>query len=357
MGEVSAIQPLILELCTKYPNKRICITTSTITGLKQAKNIHPKVIACLSALDVPHLRNKQLNQINPGLICIVETEIWPNLLAWAGTNAVPVLFLNARMSVRSLPRYLWLKPLLRHLEAPVEAIYAQSEADAQRYKQVFSKPVFVGGNLKYVKKLTDYNAAELRANRGYTDQDFILCWGSSRPGEEALLVALWPKLKAEIPNLKLIIAIRHPQRTPEVVALLTDYPYCLYSGGEQAKDILVIDTLGVLDKAYAICDLAVVGGSFYDFGGHNPLEPAYYSKPIIMGEFYSSCKDSVAKLIKADAIEICDANTLSDKIIKLFLAEPLRKQMGEKAKKVLTENSHSLEIHLAAIEEVMKREI
>jgi 3-deoxy-D-manno-octulosonic-acid transferase len=356
MGEVAAVKPLILELLKSQPDQELCITTSTTTGLNQAKAISPKVKAFLSTLDIPHLRNRQLNLINPSLICIVETEIWPNMLAWSSKNRIPIVFVNARMTERSLHRYLPLKSFLRFLGKEIHSIYAQSEADASRYKQLFSKPVFVAGNLKITTRLTDYNAIELRKSWGYGQDDLILCWGSSRPGEEALLISLWPQLKTEIPNLKLIIAIRHPQRLSEVLPLLTNSSYCLYSLAESGKDILIIDKLGVLDQAYAICDLAIVGGSFYDFGGHNPLEPAYYAKAIIMGNFYATCEDSVKKLLEAKGILISDANSLGDDIIRVLNDTALRCKMGEMAKKVLTENSHSLETHLYAIESLMKRD-
>ncbi len=355
MGEVAAVKPLILELLKSHPDQELCITTSTTTGLNQAKAISPKVKAFLSVLDIPHLRNRQLSLINPSLICIVETEIWPNMLAWSSQKGIPVIFVNARMTERSLRRYLPLKSFLRFLGKEIHGIYAQSEADASRYKQIFCKPVFVAGNLKFTTRLTDYNTSELRKSWGYGQDDLILCWGSSRPREEALIISMWPQLKTEIPNLKLIIAIRHPQRLPEVLPLLTDNSYCLFSQAERGKDILIIDKLGSLDQAYAICDLAIVGGSFYDFGGHNPLEPAYYAKAIIMGHFYATCQDSVKKLLEAKGILISDANSLAADIIRIASDTALRSKMGERAKKVLTENSQSLETHLSAIESLMKR--
>lgn len=354
MGEVNSIRPLVLELLDKHPDASICITTSTMTGLKLAKGISPRICAYLSVLDVPHLRKKQLSLINPGLICIVETEIWLNMLSWASKHNVPVLFLNARMSEKSFGKYYQLRNLLRLVSKSIVAIHAQSEDDTRRFEKVLSKPVYNSGNLKYALKLHDYNPEQKREEWGFTAEDFILCCGSSRPGEEALILSMLPNLLKRIPKLKLIIAIRHPQRTSEVIRLFGEVTYRLYSslvGGQlQMESVLLIDCLGVLEQAYAICDLAIVGGSFFDFGGHNPLEPAYYAKPIIIGEYYHSCKDSVKRLLVGKGIVVSDVEKLEKDIFMLAQNVGLRNSLGKSAKQVLQDNSLALEKQLHAIE-------
>ncbi|MDY0151320.1 MAG: glycosyltransferase N-terminal domain-containing protein [Candidatus Cloacimonas sp.] len=357
MGEVNAVKPLILRLVEAYPETRVCITTSTVTGLKLAKDISPQVFAYLSCLDVAHLRKKQLSAINPGLICIVETEIWPNMLAWAARNRVPVVFLNARMSLRSLGRYRYLKGLLVVLGSSIKAIMAQTNADAMRFEQIFSAPVISAGNLKFSLQLAEYDAQQLRSQWNFASADYILCWGSSRPGEEALLLGILPQLRAVIPKLKLIIAVRHLQRMPEVLTLLKETDYRLFSDLEtdtqkQSTEILIIDEMGVLDKAYAISDLAIVGGSFYDFGGHNPLEPAFYSKPIIIGKYHHSCKESVKKLLDGQGIIVSDADILASDILKLSFKQARSKELGVNAKKVLSDNSAALDNHLEIIRKI-----
>ncbi|PKN72159.1 MAG: 3-deoxy-D-manno-octulosonic acid transferase [Candidatus Cloacimonetes bacterium HGW-Cloacimonetes-3] len=354
MGEVNSIRPLVLALLEKHPDTSICITTSTITGLKLAKGISPRISACLSVLDVPHLRKKQLSMINPGLICIIETEIWLNLLFWASLHNVPVLFLNARMSAKSFGKYIKLANLLRSLSKSIVEIHVQSEDDAKRFEKVFRKPVYNSGNLKYALKLNNYDQVKKRKEWGFVTDDFILCWGSSRPGEEALVLSILPHLLKLIPNLKLIIAIRHPQRTNEILGLFNQVPYRLYSSmvSDHAYEeiVLVVDCLGVLEQAYAICDLAIVGGSFFDFGGHNPLEPAYYAKAIIMGGYYQSCRDSVKRLLLGKGIVVSDNIKLEQDILLLVQNADLRISLGKNAKQVLLNNSLALEKQLHAIE-------
>ncbi|MDD2229294.1 MAG: glycosyltransferase N-terminal domain-containing protein [Candidatus Cloacimonetes bacterium] len=358
VGEVNAIKPLVTKLLDEDRALQIVITTSTITGLQLAQSISPLVQAYLSAVDVPHIRNKQLDKINPSLICIVETEIWLNMLYWAKRHKVQVLFINARMSERTFKWYHKLRNILRFVGSSIEGIYAQSEENALRYRQIFNCPVINSGNLKYSLKLKDYNQNDIRKELGFKEEDFILCWGSSRPGEEALILSMLPALTTKIPKLKLIIAIRHTNRLKEVLALLQNLHYRLYSKGILEDNIdtkvLVIDTLGVLDKAYAICDVAIVGGSFYDFGGHNPLEPAFYAKPIIIGNFHRSCKDSVKKLQEGNGIVVSDGSKLNPDIISLAKDEAKRNSLGTHAKQILNENSQALDEQMQTIINTME---
>jgi len=359
MGELTAIKTLVIKHLQEHPEVKLSITTSTVTSCAEANKISPKVHSFLSVLDIQHLRNKQLKRINPGLICIIETEIWPNMLLWAKQHKVPVLFLNARMSARNFKSYRMLKFLFWHLQSPITEIHTQSKEDAMRYRKIFRKPVLISGNLKFSLVLKDYNTEQLRAEWGYKKDDFIICWGSSRPGEEELLISLFPYLKEAIPNLHLIIALRHPRRLEEVKELLLNYSYsCFTTRNEksQTEEIMLLDTLGILDQAYCICDLAIVGGSFSDFGGHNPLEPAYYKKPVIIGPYHYSCKESVKKLRQAGGIVISNKDDLGNDLITLYKNIELREKMGIAAKKVLTENARTLDIYLQALEKWLKEE-
>lgn len=355
VGEINAIRPLLLRLLNKYPDRSISVTTTTITGQKQAQKVSDKLQVHLSALDVKKLRYKQLNSINPGLICIVETEIWPNLLLWAQEYQVPVVFISARMSSKSHKRYACLKFLIRYLEQPVRIIFAQSAEDQKRFMDIFSKPVEYLGNIKLSLNLPSYAAKSLRKDWGYEESDFVLCWGSSRPGEESLILSMLPELDKRIPRLKLILAPRHPNRVEEVEKLLAGYNYQLYSNAQDitAPQILVIDKLGILDKAYALCDLAIIGGSFFDFGGHNPLEAAFYARPIIIGPYHSSCRESVQILKEKHAIVVSERRVLAEDIVTLASDKATCEAMGKRAKKVLTDNANCVDNYLTELEHIM----
>lgn len=355
VGEVNAVRSLVHELARRHPMTKIVITTTTITGLQLAKGIADQVKAYLCVLDVQLLRRAQMKKINPGLILIVETEIWFNMLNYAMQADIPVLFVNARLSEKSLSRYRFLKPLLSYLQRPIKAIITQSDADQKRFADLFEVPVQNGGNIKYSLSLPDYNALEQRKKWGFAEEDFIICFGSSRPGEEALLMSILPGLFDVISHLKIILAPRHPKRINEVLQIMQGREVLKLSGLDRASpqrfELFLIDKLGFLDQAYSICDVSIVGGSFYDFGGHNPLEPAFYSKPVIMGKYHHSCHDSVRKLQQRDAIIICGKENLEENLIRLYKNADLRTSMGQNAKSILTDNASALDDHLRGIEE------
>lgn len=297
-----------------------------------------------------------MQSINPQIIIIVETEIWPNLLYQAKRQGIKVAFVNARLSEKSVNRFKHLKSFLHFLEEPIKVIMTQTEADAVRFKNLFTVPVLYAGNLKFALQLPQYNELELRKKYGYNSEDFIICFGSSRPGEEDLLKSILPELKLSIPELKLIIAIRHTQRIGEVRALFPEAAIFseLQENVYDSADVLLIDTIGHLNEFYAICDLSIVGGSFVDFGGHNPLEPAFYGKPIIMGPYHSSCAGSVQELLSFNAILISDSQNLKRDIIYLYQNPEKRKEMGENARICIERNKNALENHLRGLEQWIK---
>ncbi len=354
LGEINAVAELIKALQDR--GYKLAINTVTVTGRERAKQLFPELPISLSALDIGHLRKIQMRKIKPQLILIAETEIWPNMLYAAKINAIPVIFVNARISEKSLKSFLKARSLIAFLSSSVRLILAQSEDDNRRLASLFPGKCLTAGNLKYALKLPEHDSQQLRMKWGYREDDLILCWGSSRPGEEELLLKILPRLLAEFPRLKLILAPRHPKRISEVSALLTGSEYQMFSQEqpETRAGILVIDVLGRLTEAYAICDLAIVGGSFMDFGGHNPLEPAFYAKAIIIGRYYSSCRDSVKQLLSDHAILISESRTLQEDILALLCDKALRDSMGQAARKVLTKNAHALENHIREIEQCLK---
>ncbi|MCB5265062.1 MAG: 3-deoxy-D-manno-octulosonic acid transferase [Candidatus Cloacimonetes bacterium] len=355
VGEVNAAVALIRELLKEgYP---VHINTVTITGRALARSIFPELSISLAPVDVLHLRQRQMRLLRPRLILIVETEIWPNMLYAASKAAIPIVFVNARLSEKSLKNYLKIKPLLRMIGSSIKAIMAQSAEDKARFERLFNTvPVTKAGNLKFCLELPAYDEIKIKSDLGIKQDDFVLCWGSSRPGEEALILGILPELKQRIPALKLILAPRHPKRIPEVEKLLSESCHQKLSTLEPKADwdILLIDALGHLTSGYAISDLVIVGGSFYDFGGHNPLEPAYYAKAIIMGEYYSSCRDSVLILKAANAIIISNQDKLLEDIVILAENPLQRAEMGRQAKIVLTENAHALNVHVRGIKQCLK---
>jgi 3-deoxy-D-manno-octulosonic-acid transferase len=349
VGEINGIKQLLLELLNTHPDMCILLTTNTKTGRNSCQEIHPRLFAVLSPLDIFHLRKKQIMLSAPSLILIAETEIWPTLLFIAGIEKIPMIFVNSRISSKAFHSYMVFKPFLRWLGSSIKAICSQTESDCDRFTQLFSSECLVSGNLKFSVKQTDYNRKLTRQKWGYKENDTIIVIGSSRPGEEKLLINSFDSLISEIPELRLIIVPRHLSRLDEIKGFIKERGVSLYSKQEPAKKIHIVDTMGHLTESYAICDIAIIGGSFFPFGGHNPLEAAYYGRPIIIGPYHYSCQNSVKVLKNYEAIILSSTETLTDDIRKIIADIDKYLQYGSRARQVLDDNGDSLIKHLNTI--------
>ncbi len=353
VGEVNGIRQLLLELLNSHPQMRMILTTNTKTARQTAKDWHDRLEVVLSPVDVFHLRQKQLLWNRPQLILVAETEIWPSLLLSAKLERVPVIYVNARMSDKTFKRYKQFGSLLRWAGSSVKAVCAQSEKDCGKFAQVFKTECINAGNLKFSLNQPLFEKDSLRKEWGYQQKDKIVVMGSSRPGEEELMLKTYDALKSEFPDLKLILAPRHPDRVDEIRKKLEGRDASFQSVREPVKDIHIIDVMGQLLPAYALADVCLIGGSFLPFGGHNPLEAAYYGKVIIMGLHHESCQASVKKLSKAEAIIISDANKLTADLKKVLSDPDIFTAMGERARQALAANRDSLPKHLEKINQYL----
>ncbi|MDP8267679.1 MAG: glycosyltransferase N-terminal domain-containing protein [Candidatus Tenebribacter davisii] len=354
VGEVNAVKPLVNQLLQKYPHKDFFMTTMTSTGLESAKKISPKLVVSLFPIDVSYIQKRFFNTINPEIIILVETELWPNMLHVAKKRNIPVIMVNARISDRSFPRYRNLRLLWKPVWKAVKAVNAQSEKDTRRFIGFKFNNVINAHNLKFCINLPEFKRSKLRKELGYSKDDFILIWGSSRPGEEKLLKEVFAVLKAKINNLKIIIVPRHLHRIPQVCEIFKEYDYKIYTKLGKPGEILLVDEMGILNMMYALSDIAIVGGSFLNYGGHNPLEPAFYSIPIIIGKYNQSCRDSVDRLLDNNGIIVSDKKKLTDDIMNLYNNKELREQLGYSAKQTLGMNSDSLKINLEILGKYIK---
>ena len=347
LGELNGIKPLIKELSAIYPDEEILITTTSRTGLKEAKRITD--LATFLPIDHFFIIKRFLKIINPKILIITETEIWPNLFYLTQK----IIIVNGRLSQKHLKKYKMLKILFPKLFENVIQVCVQSETDNKRYQKIGLKNLTTTGNLKFSVTQKETDKKKKRTEWGYSPNDFIIVWGSSRPGEEKLIADLFPTLKEKIPKLKLIIAPRHLKRLSEVKQIF--HNYSLYSQLKDNSDngILIIDTMGILTQAYAVSDIAVIGGSFYNFGGHNPLEAIFYKIPTIIGNYHSSCEDTVNILLKGKGIIVSNEKNLINDIIFLYENPQKRISLGENGYKVMKKNSQSLPITLNCIKKAL----
>ncbi len=355
VGEINAIKALIAYSKEKLPGYQLVVSTVTTTGQQTASGIKSVTKTILFPFDYMLSLLRFVMIVKPRALIIAETEMWPNLLLVAGWFGIPVVIVNGRLTDKSVKPYSKTAILWRPLWENVNIVCAQSEADAARYLELGFEHVNNTGNLKFAIDLPDYDVEDIRSEWGFDQSDFIVAVGSSRPGEEELTANAFKSLVRQYPNLKIVVAPRHLNRLREAMEAFSGLDAARLSEGRKA-DILVIDSMGILNKAYAICDIAIVGGSFFDFGGHNPLEPAFYRKPVVMGPYHSSCADTVRILQENSAIRIVPGSQLVSVLDQFITGHTLRNQMGLDARMTLDQNAQSLQRNFEAIQEALHEE-
>lgn len=351
VGEVNAVKPLLAEIKTKYPHIKILMTTMTVTGYENAGNTAVIDRATLLPFDMFLLYRQLIKRFMPVALIIVETELWFSLLYTCRLSKIPVGIVNGRISDKSFSNYLFLSRLVRKDFYHVSFAGAQSDEDRERYEHLGFRNVYNTQNLKFCTRLPDYDKQKTRAKWHIGDDDYVIVWGSSRDGEEEIISSLQRYLRKEIENLKFIVAPRHMKRLPEIKETLKKNRFRLLSETYNPKEkMIVIDTLGKLVEAYSIADLAVIGGSFVDHGGHNPLEPLNYEVPAIIGEYHSKCRDLVEKLLANQAIVISNRKELYNDILSLSKDREFAEKLGKAGKQTIMKNSCSVQMNLEHLE-------
>ncbi len=293
VGEIMSLENLVKKIKELFPSVNLVITTGTVTGQELAKKKYSSYAEFITyfPLDIYETVEKFLNEINPSVILIAETELWPNFSYCAKEKNIPLYIINGRISDKSYPSYLRLKSFFKFILSCYTGIFAQSELDKDRFIKLGANfgTVEVMKNLKFEieKKPCDIN---LEAGSSK-----VIIAGSTHKGEDSIVFNTYKKLKNKIPDLKLILAPRHLTRLDEINELLKNYNFRF---GFRTKedtfkdnDIIILDTLGELSKIYSITDIAFIGGSFNNTGGHNPLEATVYSVPTISGPSIKNFRD------------------------------------------------------------------
>ena len=369
VGEVLAVSRLVGELDRGIPDCRLVISTTTLTGQELARQRFGAERVFYCPLDVPWAVRAYLNALRPRTLILAETEFWPNLLEGCARRGIPVAVVNARISDRSWPRYRRMRRFWRPFLERLERVLAQSETDAERLRAIGCRAerVAVVGNLKF-----DVRAAgEAEATRELRERARglrFLVAGSTLEGEEAALLDAWPRLLERDSRLAMVIAPRHPERFAAVGALLersgirwtkrSEWP--AESGGEvealRAGEIVLLDTIGELASVYSLAAVAFVGGSVAAAGGHNPLEPAQFGVPIVMGPHYANFRAITADLLAHDAIKIGEKDALGEVLAELLRNEAAAAAMGMRAQVVFEKEAGATGRCVEAIRELLAAE-
>jgi len=345
MGEAALIPPLIEALQKEAPGYKTAISTMTQTGQDRAARINQGSVTFFLPLDFLFSVALSLGRIKPSALVLMETELWPNLMWLCYARRIPVFIVNARLSDRSLPWYRFFGFLFRPLLNQVECIACQSPEDAERYKSLGVDPgkIINAGNIKYDtirRPVSREQKMKLRADLGFSQEDLILVAGSTREGEEEIILNAWAGLSDRI---KLIIAPRHPERFSTVEQILSNknIPFSQRSklnGSARSQDVLLLDSMGELVDAYSAGDVALVGGSLVPVGGHNPLEPAALGLPVIFGPYMSNARESAHGLLAAQgAVQVSTAGELRSILEKLSSDRESISHIGGKAMKMVEE--------------------
>jgi 3-deoxy-D-manno-octulosonic-acid transferase len=352
VGEVLAVTRLVKELETALPDHRIVVSTTTRTGQALARERFGANRVFYCPLDLPWAVRVYLNTLRPQMLILAETEFWPNLLSGCFRRGIPVAVVNTRISDRSWPRYRRLRALWKPFLSRLSLVLAQSETDAERLRALgcTARAVSVSGNLKF-----DVRAAEeveaTRLLRRLAARPRFLVAGSTLEGEEAVLIEAARAISLTNSFLITVLAPRHPERFAAVSALLdaSGIPWVRRSEWRgksveslnplQGGEIVLLDTIGELASVYSLATVAFVGGSLIPAGGHNPLEPAQFGVPIVMGPHYANFRTITEDLLAQDAVCIAEKGKLGEVLVDLLCDRNHAQGMGARARMIFAQQA------------------
>ena len=346
VGEFNAARPLIDQILDIYPEHKLVITTTTITGAEAVRNHYQdRVIHYFFPFDLPFIVGPFVNKINPVACILLETEIWPNLINNLNKKAIPVMLINARLSERSLNKYQkFSSKLVQKTINQLTLIGSQNDSSSERFLSLGALPdkVVTVGNLKFDSNEKD-NPNTTQSLQQMIGQRRVVVFASTREGEEKKIIQSYVNLKDKFDAL-LIIVPRHPQRFNEVFNLIVDSSLKVKRrsdglGCDESIQVLLGDSMGELLSYYSVCDIAFIGGSLIDTGGQNMLEAAAASKPILFGPSVFNFEKIAQLFLEKDAaIQVGDADDLMKTISALLLDDTKRQKLGENAKNSFEKN-------------------
>lgn len=349
-GETIAAAPLIGELAAAFPERPFLVTTMTPTGSAQvAARLGDRVDHCYAPYDFPWAVRRFFARTEPCLLILMETELWPNLIAEAARRGIPVSLVNARLSERSARGYRRLGALTRGMLERLRWVACQYPEHARRFAAlgVPEDRLLVHGSVKFDVALPADHGARVRELRARWSLDNAPVWiaASTHPGEEAMALTVHQRLRGAHPDARLLLVPRHPTRAEAVLRACREAGFdavCVStpSAADTSASVILGDTMGELLYLYGAADLAFVGGSFFGRGGHNPIEPALCSVAAVMGPDVFNFSDVVAAFRAADALQlVADQAALGDAVCGAFDDIRGRRERGLRAHRVVAANT------------------
>jgi len=357
VGEITAASRLASKIQEKYPKRRIVISAMTHSGKERAIEIMDRLrnFVFLPFDFLPMVR-KSLRSINPQVLILIETEIWPSLLFLAKRRGVKIILANARLSEKTFRRYKMVKSFSRLLFRQIDMILPKEEGEKSKFLELGVE----NSRLREVGSLKLDNSNPVPVSRdslSLSEESFIVVAGSVRKGEEESIIKAFELLRKDVETAFLIIAPRHLNRVDNVENILMrrclKFRHRTDRISTEESNILILDTIGELSNVYSIADVAFVGGTLLNYGGHNLLEPAFFSIPILIGPFAGNIKESAKELVKLkgakivkNEYEICSA------LSYLFNHPKKRDEMGRNAKQYTKTRKGTVNKYINILEEL-----
>lgn len=355
VGEAVALENLVKASRKEFPDTKIVVTTGTHTGQDIAKKKLGETADLITYFpaDFPRCIKKFLDKINPNVVCIAETEIWPNFAMECKKRGIKLYIINGRISDSTFKSYNALKWVFKYFLSFYTGIFTQSEDDNNKFLTIGANPETTKkmGNLKFDVKKPDGIKFDKNGVR-------VLLAGSTHQGEDIIVLNVFKKLKEKYSDLKLILAPRHLTRTEEVKELIaqTGFASDLRSNNRDNLDeidILQLDTLGELGKMYEHADISFIGGSFNKTGGHNPLESIVWNKPVISGPSTHNFKDIYTIIKNAHAgFVVKDEDEFFEIADKMLADKEFYNKTVKSGEKVFAEQQGALEFVINVLKAV-----
>lgn len=376
VGEVLSAQPLMKELRSACPEVTLIFSATTKTGEKLAREVMAKEVDLFIPfpLDIYSIVRKFIDLIVPDLFILIETDFWPNFIHSIHKKNIPAILVNGRISQSSFERYRKFRFIFLPMFKTFRFISMQTFSDAEKMTQlgVNGDKVKALGNLKYDAVLPETVGWEeeqrptsfYRQQYGIPSEKVVWIAGSTHAGEEVFILSAYKRLSLLFPDLFLVVAPRDIDRGREIKEIAHKLGLTVRRRTAPFKDeefpgapLLILDTMGELSRMYSFCDIAFIGGSLIPDGGHNPLEPAAFGKPILYGPFMDDFTEISSDLLHKDAAIVChDEEEIFEVMKKLLVNDSLRRQMGERAQALVLQHRGVTKRHVEIIQFIVEAE-
>lgn len=364
VGEVNAVLDFLKALRNKHPDYTIVLSTVTKTGFEMANSKLSQIVnnIIFFPYDFGFSVKSAIKNIDPNVVIIAETEIWPNFTNILSKRNIPIMLINGRISPNSYKGYKKISFFIGKILAKYTQILMQTDGDRERIINIGApqNKTFTMGNLKLdISKPAEDKEIENIKKELKTENSIIITAGSTHKGEDEIILRIFEKLKSEHSNLKLLLAPRHPERNKSVESLIKEssFSYGKRSSGDDfaATDIILLDTIGELAKMYGISHIAFIGGSFSGTGGHNPLEAAIFDVPSVSGNIVFNFKNIYAYLTNGGAsILVNNEEELYETFKKLIEDENFYKKASANCRKIFDNNRGAIDFALKSFDNIIE---